>query len=80
MDEQGWQHFLATGTDGYTVKVEKTRGGDYSVTAFHEDDPAGGEVDYRDTLSLAKKRAEEMVADGTWAQYTLDPDAASAGR
>jgi hypothetical protein len=71
-------HLLDTGVAGYSVKVEKSHGGDYFVTALHEHDPAGGEVDYAPTLAAAKRRAETVLADGSWTDLTNDPDAAEA--
>lgn len=75
-DEQGWQHFLDTGVDAYSIRVEKSRGGDYTVTAFHADDAAGGDVEYRGDLTAAKKYAEEVLENGTWVELTMDPAAA----
>lgn len=65
-DEGGFFHTLETGEEGYFVKVEKTRGGDYLITAMHEDDPAGGEVEFRDALLEAKRYAESIVSSGEW--------------
>jgi hypothetical protein len=71
-DELGWIHLLDTGEEGYSLKVEKSTGGDYFVTAMHEDDIAGGEVDYEDNLIKAKKLAEKYLTDGTWRDLLLE--------
>ncbi|MGN6701468.1 MAG: hypothetical protein ACTHKB_00715 [Burkholderiaceae bacterium] len=79
-DNIGFIHRLPTGTLGYFVKVEKTVAGDYSVTATHIDDPAGGELEYLPNLTQAKRRAEELVASGEWVSFTLDEDRAKHDR
>jgi len=51
------------------VFVYKSEGGDYVVSAMREGDAGGGEIEYRDTLSQAKKLGERMVADGSYVNY-----------
>lgn len=80
-DEGGFVHWLPIEDQGdgeeYFMKVEKSRGGDYTVTAYREGDPAGGEVDYRSTLRLAKKEAERLVADNEWRDYLSEDSSTS---
>jgi len=67
-DEIGFIHTLKASDVAY-VKVEKTRGGDYSITAMRNDDAAGGEVEYRNTLNAARDFAERIITDGSWIEY-----------
>jgi hypothetical protein len=77
-DELGWVHHFPTGTPGYWMKVEKTPAGDYTICARHDDDIAGGELDYRDDLRTAKRLAESLAASGNWTDYTMFPEEARA--
>jgi hypothetical protein len=77
-DEGGFVHYLPTGVEDYVMKVEKSAGGDYYLTAYREGDPAGGEVEYEDTLEKAKRRAEELVQSGEWVDLAVDEDEARA--
>ncbi len=67
-DEVGYFHILKVTDDAY-VKVEKTRAGDYSITALTNESCAGGEVEYRANLPRAKAFAESIVKDGSWILY-----------
>lgn len=77
-DEMGWTHWIDTGVGEYIVKVEKSPGGDYYVTALHPDDPAGGDIKYLPNLRVAKKFAEQILANGEWIEYTMFPVAEEA--
>lgn len=79
-DEGGFVHWLPIEYQGdgaeYFMKVEKTRGGDYSITAYREGDAAGGDVDYADTLPKAKAEAERIVGNDVWREYLLEDSSA----
>jgi hypothetical protein len=69
-DEIGFTHWLAV--DEVTViKVEKSNGGDYFLTAMQNGDPCGGDVEYFNTLLEAKTFAEQIAINGEWKNYTL---------
>lgn len=68
-DPIGWIHLLETPKPHHFIKVEKSAGGDYFVTAYREGDSAGGEVVYRPTLATAKKLAQEWLQSGEWTDY-----------
>lgn len=71
-DDGGWVHTMPIeGSDAY-MKVEKSRGGDYAITALRDGDPCGGEVEYRETLEDARHEAERIVIDGEWEDYLPD--------
>lgn len=71
-DDGGWVHTLPIDETDARMKIEKSRGGDYTITCLREGDPCGGDVEYRETLDAAKKEAERIVADGEWQDYLLD--------
>lgn len=72
-DEMGWQHWIETGVADYVIKVEKSPGGDYFVTALDPDDSAGGDIEYLPDLRQAKRFAEALLESGTWVEYTMEP-------
>lgn len=71
-DDGGFVHFLPIANTDAMMKVEKSRGWDYTVTCMREGDPCGGEVEYRPSLDSAKRYAEKIVADGDWEDYLPD--------
>lgn len=70
-DEVGFVHYLATDEEDAFIKVEKTRGGDYSITGFRYGDPCGGDILTERTLPKAKRKAEALLASGEWRELTL---------
>lgn len=71
-DDGGYIHTLPIDGSEAFMKVEKTRGGDYSITAMMPDDPCGGDVVYAPTLPKAKLMAENIVASGEYEDFLLD--------
>ena len=66
-DEVGYMHFLPVNKD-YSLKVEKSRGGDYfiSLVTFSEGDCIDSDVVYAGSLAVAKKKAEDLLSSGKW--------------
>jgi hypothetical protein len=72
-----WTHDKETGhhhlevDDDHCMQVHKTPGGDYALTCLRESAGFGGEVEYHDSLSAAKRAALAHKRNGTW--KTLAP-------
>lgn len=67
-DEIGFVHMLAVDSH-HVIKVEKSKGGDYFVTAMQNDDASGGAVEYFPSLASARQFAEQAAIDGSWIDY-----------
>lgn len=71
----GWWYDKDTGShylpidDDLSMVVYKTAGGDYSISCHSDECGYGGDNDYEESLGNAKRRAEQMKADGTYIQY-----------
>lgn len=70
-DDGGFIHMLPIADTDAFMKVEKTRGGDYSITAIREGDPCGGEVEYAPDLQKAKAVAERLANNGEYKDLLL---------
>lgn len=68
--ETGWHTLRVDGDDDAFVFVYKSGGGDYVISAMREGDPAGGDIEYCDTLKQAKKFGETLI-DGAWKDYAM---------
>lgn len=56
-DAQAREHFLPI-NDVESWKVYKTAAGDYALTLHNDDDGHGADVEYYNTLSAAKRTAQ----------------------
>jgi len=65
-------HYLRGFSPNHYICVQRCVPGDYSITAQHDDDCAGGEIETEPTLAKAKKVAERKALDGTWKNLTLE--------
>lgn len=67
----GYVHTLPIDGSDAIMKVEKSRGGDYSIVAMLPGDPCGGEVVYAPTLPQAKQMARNIAESGEYVSMLL---------
>lgn len=65
------EHFFPI-SDGLSMKVYRTAAGDYAITCHDDGAGSGGEVDYAETLALAKANAESRAANGSWRELAIE--------
>ncbi len=71
-DEGGVFHTLPIEGENYYIKVEKSQGGDYFICVVEYDGACGGDLEYSDTLSKAKKIGESWLIEKKWKEWIAE--------
>lgn len=67
----GWLHVLPI-DNVHAIHVYQAPAGDYAIGVFTSRNTLCSDLDYRNTLVMAKSEAESIVSSGEWQQMVLE--------